>query len=166
MKKTFILTAIILLVFLLGCSRYEDGPCISFRSAKNRVLGTWQVEKLLITDLDSTELYRQQIACEWEFTDELFPGLQYKYILNLKNCTDDTIRKGAWCFYNNIKNELTIDFSSDVHPNPIGPIGRWGSWDILRLTNYEMHLLFKNPDMNITWGIHRETTFYLELKKL
>jgi hypothetical protein len=148
----------------LGCSRYDDGPAISFRTAKNRVLGTWQVEKLLINDLDSTELYRDQIGCELEFTNELFYEDGERYVIYYKDCIDDTIRKGVWYFYNNLNNELMVGFSSDIYSNPIGPIGRWGSWDILRLTNDEMHLLIK-PSKDY-WGHPKETTYYLELNKL
>jgi len=165
MKKTYILTAIILLGFLFGCSRYEDGPCISFRSPTSRILGTWQVEKLLINDIDSTEAYRQKIGCEWEFTDELFydDGERYKFYYN--NCVDDTIRKCLWYFDNYKKNMIWVGTGIDTATNPIGPIGRWGSWDILRLTNDEMHLWI-NPPQNIIWNVSKETTYYLELKKL
>ncbi len=166
MKKTIILIVIILLVFLLGCSRYDDGPCISFRSAKNRVLGTWKVEKLLINDLDSTELYRQQMGCEWEFTDEPFYENGDGYVLYYKNCMDDTVHKGLWYFDNISENLLAIVMASDIYSNPIGPIGRWEGWDILRLSNSEMHLWVKPEHYIIYWDYPENTTFYLELKKL
>ena len=109
MKRTYIFAGIVLLIFLLGCSRYDDGPAISFRTAKNRVLGTWQVEKLLINDLDSTELYREQIGCEWEFTDELFTeDLDNVYVINLKNCIEDTIYYGRWYLKDPTKVKLSV----------------------------------------------------------
>jgi hypothetical protein len=165
MKRTYIFAGIILLIFLFGCSRYDDGPAISFRSAKNRVLGTWKVEKLLINDLDSTELYREQIGCEWEFTDELFSeNSNDSYVFYYKNCPDDTVRRGLW-FFDNTSNEIAIDLSSEIHPNPIGPIGRWYVWDILRLSKSEMHIQVK-PVANLFWGYPDETVFFIELIKL
>jgi hypothetical protein len=165
MKRTYIFAGIILLIFLFGCSRYDDGPAISFRSAKNRVLGTWKVEKLLINDLDSTELYREQIGCEWEFTDELFSeNSNDRYVFYYKNCPDDTVRRGLWYFYNT-SNKISIETSSEIHPNHIGPIVRGGIWEIVRLTNEEMHLWINPPD-NFVYGIPEDYTFYVELKKL
>ncbi|HRW21473.1 MAG TPA: hypothetical protein P5509_05825 [Bacteroidales bacterium] len=161
MKKTYLLFSIILLIFLIGCSRYDDGPWISFRSAKNRVVGTWQVEKLLIDGLDSTELYREQIGCEWEFTDELRNGEGSSFYLYCKQGINDTTDIGRWYFYEGSKKIIAIDF---ICANPIGPIGRGGTWDIMRLTNKEMYLWINPPD-NFLWGASDETTYYVELLK-
>ena len=163
MKKTCVLTGIVLLILLMGCSRYDDGPWISFRTAKNRVVGTWQVEKLLINDQDSTELYREQIGCEWEFTDELFTeDLDNVYVINLKNCIVDSIYYGRWYFKDPTKVKLSV--STDTTNYPIGPIGRNGTWDILRLTNNEMNLF--STTWAGQWERQDEANYYLELKKL
>ena len=48
--KSFISIIIVLLIFL-GCSKYEDGPLISFRSKEKRLINTWEVKS--ITNLSS-----------------------------------------------------------------------------------------------------------------
>lgn len=42
--------AIIIITLILGCNKYEEGPKISFRSAKSRVEGKWKVTSHLYKD--------------------------------------------------------------------------------------------------------------------
>lgn len=51
MKRIFIL--IIFIAVFSGCDkRYEDGPCISFVKAENRICGRWTIDKTVV---DGTE---------------------------------------------------------------------------------------------------------------
>ena len=42
-KKLLLLSALALLLIGTGCKKYEDGPMISFRSKKERVVNNWKV---------------------------------------------------------------------------------------------------------------------------
>jgi hypothetical protein len=55
---------------LSACKKYPEGPLISFRSAKNRVVGTWNVDKFYINSVDSTDEYNQKLGCKIEFTKD------------------------------------------------------------------------------------------------
>lgn len=55
-KKVFALALILFFVF--GCSRYEEGPCISFRSPESRLCGPkWRVVSFMKNDSDLTSLW-------------------------------------------------------------------------------------------------------------
>lgn len=41
MRSTVLLWIFITFVMVTSCKKYEEGPAISFRSAKNRIEGTW-----------------------------------------------------------------------------------------------------------------------------
>ena len=48
MKRNILVVAVIITAFVLGsCGKYEEGPAFSLKSKKARVVGTWEVEKVL-----------------------------------------------------------------------------------------------------------------------
>lgn len=50
-KKLYV---IILVVFILGCTKYDNGPLITFRSKTKRICKTWVYESIVNTDLGIT----------------------------------------------------------------------------------------------------------------
>lgn len=67
MKKILINTIALALILALfaSCSKYEDGPWISFRSPEKRIEGTWQVEYFCRNNEDLTDFYIQNY--NWRF---------------------------------------------------------------------------------------------------
>lgn len=67
MKKITKNTAVIVLIFALfaSCSKYEDGPWISFVSANNRIQGEYYVEYFSINGIDITQQWTD--SCDWKF---------------------------------------------------------------------------------------------------
>lgn len=60
MKPKALLWIIILCSTISACSKYEDGPLISFSSKGNRVNGTWYFQSVLYGSTDSTPNYTYQ----------------------------------------------------------------------------------------------------------
>jgi hypothetical protein len=172
MKKTLIIFTLFVLLFALGCSRYDNGPLISFRTAKSRIIGLWEVEKYMVNESDSTETYHSLIGCEIEFTelDNLIyhdPIYQDGYVLKYKNCKNNGFYLSSWKFHNLLKYELYMGTLPDSLCSSKTPLCVYSSeyWEILRLTDNEMHLCKTDPKFFIG-NPPEETTYYLELKKL
>lgn len=118
-------TAFIILS-IVSCGKYEDGPSISFRSKKQRIVNTWQ------NDYDSDEIFdfKDDGSCEvyyisdlpfkyngtWEFSEDKsqitvtvsgnpgFGTISAQYIFNIielrneKLCVDDATFGIEYCF--------------------------------------------------------------------
>lgn len=88
MKYTIKLLLIIIIIFI-GCSKYEDGPVISFRSKKNRLCKKWKLnefEKLkdrIYGDINTTFFY---IDSCWTDTI-IYPGTDSCCVVHQIICT-------------------------------------------------------------------------------
>jgi hypothetical protein len=49
---------VLLSLFSVGCDNYEDGPKISLRSKRERVINTWKAEYAYRDDVDATAWYK------------------------------------------------------------------------------------------------------------
>jgi hypothetical protein len=56
MKHLRILFALLTLCALTACSKYPEGPGISFRKAASRVANTWRIESYSINGVDKVKL--------------------------------------------------------------------------------------------------------------
>lgn len=118
MRKVSILAGIVLLLFG-ACKKYEEGPVVSFRTKKERVVNQWKVEEATADDgSDRTDQYDQQV---WEFTDDN----EFLY----KSDTSSGTQEGKWHFEND--NE-EIFLSGGVF------LPHQGEYDILRLKEDEL----------------------------
>lgn len=99
--------AVMATVTFAACSKYEDGPEVSFRSKKERVANTWKIEAAYSNGEDVTEQYDEftllmtkdgdaELTAEYSFGDFSF---EYE--------TD-----GTWQFANDEQN-LMLDFEDD-----------------------------------------------------
>lgn len=120
MKKS-LFTLICLTLIFSSCKKYEEGPGISLRTKKARVVGEWKMEKLFIDDED-TPLTPDEKNIKWIFKKD---G-NYEY----QAATYNEI--GTWSF--DIKRELI--FLTDTE------FGYSTSCKIRRLTNNEMWFVF------------------------
>lgn len=120
MKK--LLFTLVCLTLLLGsCKKYEEGPGISLRTKKARVVGEWKTEKLFIDDVEDT-LTPDEKNNKWIFKKD---G-NYEY---------QTVRYteiGTWSF--DIKRELIFMTETEM--------GYSSSYKIRRLTNNELWIVF------------------------
>lgn len=59
--KKIILFLIIIASITEGCKKYEEGPCISLRSAKNRLTGTFTITQYLVNGVDSLNQFKDSL---------------------------------------------------------------------------------------------------------
>ncbi|MEI6123414.1 MAG: hypothetical protein WCQ95_07270 [Bacteroidota bacterium] len=144
MKKIKYIIASIIILSLLCCKKYEDGPCISFRKAKKKIATEWQVEYFSIDGSDDTKLYQNTCGCNFKFTEKFTTGYDPN-VFDFTNCIGNIYDiRGSYDFANNKK---TIKISSggfignpDSIIHYIGPIGTgfWSEWSIKRFTKTEL----------------------------
>jgi hypothetical protein len=136
--KRFILFLIVLAGIVEGC-KYEDGPLISLRSAKNRLYGIHTLTKYTVDGLDSLSLYKDSLAIKF--------SLFYNDVYNLNACDIDGIRNDGkdgsvgfrWTLKNSNK-EFCITYSGGVKGT--GPIGKnkTSEWQILKLKSNDIKM--------------------------
>jgi len=87
---------------LLACSRYEDGPLISFRSPEKRLENTWNAELVSRNNIDETnryDLYQMQFGS----------SNQFNWMFQLEADTTEQIWEGEWAFLGN-EDRLRLSF--------------------------------------------------------
>jgi len=57
------------LFFMASCSKFEDGPAISFRSKENRLTGKWKLTKWTEKGVDVTDSMSIGDGLYYEFSD-------------------------------------------------------------------------------------------------
>jgi hypothetical protein len=87
MKKLSTIFILTLVITLIGCSKYEDGPAISLRSKKARLVNKWKLEKLLIDGIES--------GVQGQFPPNLDIWLEFKKDDTFENFWDTN---GKWKF--------------------------------------------------------------------
>jgi hypothetical protein len=120
MKKS-LFTLICLTLIFSSCKKYEEGPGISLRTKKARVVGEWKMEKLFIDD-EEILLTPDEKNNKWIFKKD---G-NYEYQ------TARYTEIGTWSF--DIKRELIFMTETEM--------GYSTSNKIRRLTNNELWIVF------------------------
>lgn len=65
------LTLIIgLFMLLMACHKYENGPFISFRSVKNRVIGNWKLVEYTVNGEDQLDSLVDDQEYWWRFKED------------------------------------------------------------------------------------------------
>lgn len=130
---------LILFLFNVACKKYEEGPCISFKSKESRLTGRYNVKYYKINDADSTSYFNNEentgtIYIGSDNESEMGPIIDFYFV----NC----IISGNWAWRDN-KRQIRVShklyWSLDT---VIGPIGGNNIviWDILKLTDTELVL--------------------------
>ncbi len=140
MKK---LTLIILLAITFSACRYEEGPKVSFNSVKNRLVGEWAIDAVLINDADKTSDYTNGFV-NYKLTIQ--KDGNYTLFYRPFNLIDYT-ESGVWILSDD---KLKITFTQNKGNNP----GNKATWDIKRLKN------------NSLWGAQKNSKGETELIKL
>lgn len=124
MKKSFIIASVVLMIaaLTLPACKYEEGPAISLRTRKARVVNTWKIDRVFQNNNDITAY---------------FNGIYSQYTLYLRDDNSYTLswssilsENGTWDFaYNQDGIITTPDYGGDIT-----------TWTILRLKNDELWL--------------------------
>jgi hypothetical protein len=139
MKKT-ILIILVLATVVGGCKKYEEGPCISFRSVTNRLYGEYEITSYTINGEDSLSLYCDSLKNHLEI---YFDKADLDINLNIWGTRAD----GAWrvllCSCNLTNDNSIFNFNhcgGDIGTGPFTPISQKIEWEILRLTKKELKM--------------------------
>jgi hypothetical protein len=65
----YALVAAVALLFMASCSKFEDGPAISFRSKENRLIGKWKLTKWTEKGADVTSANTDGDEIFYEFLE-------------------------------------------------------------------------------------------------
>lgn len=140
MKKLSILFAAFAVLLLVSCGKYEEGPGLSLRSKKARIVGEWEIEKALQAGVDITAdlTFGGNVKLTFD-KDDVFT-YDYSYVV-FGVPTSGTI-SGTWAFSDD-KSSLEITNGG----------GTTESSKILRLTNSELWI--EESDSNgSTYEVH------------
>jgi len=102
-------TKLLILLIILGlaaCTKYDEGPKISFRNTHHLLLGHWVVSKYVVNSIDSTEYYLDHRACVINIYHD------FDDYFNLVNCKDVSLYNtvgmaGFWLLDKN-KNKIVF----------------------------------------------------------
>ncbi|MEX0965641.1 MAG: hypothetical protein WD077_00250 [Bacteroidia bacterium] len=106
-----------------SCKKYEDGPRISLKSKKARLVGEWELEKPITSPFGEVNMI---IEFEKDGDFELLLEITYSY--PGYSGTYDYEVTGEWEFEDN-KENIELDFDDG---------GGKTEWEILRLTSKEL----------------------------
>jgi len=129
MNTNCILASILIFALVLtNCKKYDEGPCLSFRSKKDRVVGKWQTDRWFVNKVEqaSAMLYDQK----HEFTKD------GKYLWSGTNPYTGVSSgsEGTWEFRSR-KEQLVLGL-----PDEFDGQMQYQVWDILKLKNNELWL--------------------------
>ena len=128
MRKLSILFTAFVLLLLVSCGKYEDGPSFSLFSKKSRVVGEWYYEGIYV---DGVEMTTSEDLVGFSSTFEK----NGEYLDMAVEAGNPIVTVGTWEFEND-KEELAIttqyvDWTNTLVYNTI-------NYKILRLTNKEL----------------------------
>lgn len=137
MKRNFILLPVLAFIslFLTTCSKYEDG-CISLRSAFQRAINTWEVEKFSVDGIDSTEYLKNKT----KWVDQNGFTFYCFFSFSENSEIESYCFNGAWQFNNDDKNLITYLNQTSNKPAYFLATDTNINWEILKLCDEEMRL--------------------------
>jgi hypothetical protein len=110
MRKNSIIVMLMVatFVFLTSCSKYEEGPIISFRSKTERLCNIWKPVKILINGSETIlSSDQQKTTIEFQEDGDVFMTVYYLGI--------SVSQTGQWEFYDNSeKIILTMNTDDDT----------------------------------------------------
>ncbi len=110
MKNLVIVSVLIFGLFFISCKKYEDGPYVSLRSFKKKIVGTWEATQQFEDD--------KEYLNKWTLTfdqleDSKNPeGSINTYTMFLADGSNDEVKyKGIWEVSSD-KKQIIMNFSS------------------------------------------------------
>lgn len=155
--------ALIVILVLTECGKYDEGPLISFHSRQKRIEGLWKVDKFIVEGTDSTTFFTQL------FGDKIdIPTDEYKWEMPEGN---NTLRMGGtwewhtlkyyvmwnvdYAYYNNVYFE-----TDTISVYGMGPFATNKSikWEIERISSKELFLstMWDNHEYRLEMKIDKD----------
>ncbi len=136
--KKIILYLIVIAAIASSCKKYEEGPLISFRSAKNRVYGDYKLEKYTVNGADSLELIYDSLVNSFYFHHSESENFDLCDIFGVRRDGKMVVMKFEWELIE--KNSyLQIKVDGAIGTGPFGN-RKTSEWKILRLTHIELKM--------------------------
>ena len=144
--------ALSLAAILVGCTRYEEGPSFSLRSATKKIANTWRVKEAVKNNIEITSLYAGGYL---SFTQEgRFTELDTRRVIHLPPFTHDTIipvaADGRWTFLSDpteLELLFTFRFTDPYNINVVYNKEVNEQWKITRLTPEDLWM--RNDSMSM-----------------
>jgi hypothetical protein len=147
MKKIILLLLVIAGIFE-GCKKYEEGPWISLRSAKKRLIGSYSVIQYTVNGIDSLELYNDSMYNRF---DIIFDKNTNDFGYGIDGYRSDGKHSslvGHWEFNDNKTNLIVSSstcysgFEPYHYSSGTGPFinNATPEWEIIRLTSKEVKM--------------------------
>jgi len=95
-NKASIFITLVVIIFLGSCQKYEDGPCISFRSAYESMYGTYQIASYSVNGVDSLTLYKVSLTSRFYFYDDEVNSVNILEISGKRNDGKTTFMMCRW----------------------------------------------------------------------
>jgi len=117
MKKTLLIALTLITFISTECTKYEDGPVITFRSKNNRINNTWKYESIIYVEQNS-------------IVTENLPKIEFK--LNKDGSySDNEDSVGTWKFSGEV--DLVISKSKNSTTTET-------KWEIIKLSKKQLWL--------------------------
>jgi hypothetical protein len=142
MKKT-ILILLVVVALICSCKKYEEGPCISFRSAKSRVLGYHTLTKFTVNGIDSLQAMNDKFGLVFHFWHNVIKSQDIDELrLHIVYNVGDTYPNNFSCnFYLGDRNkEIILDYGADLLCNNCDRGFGDVHFKIIKLKNDDIHL--------------------------
>jgi hypothetical protein len=162
MKNFKLIIILSLLVALVSCDKkYDDGPCISFVAAEKRIIGKWEIEKLIVDKEIITDKYNSKGFNVYNYT--FSRNVENEKFLILDNISNSHVVAQSRYYLNDEITEITFYLKSfqqyydEVTPlfNFVPAFNDECTWTINRLKSKEMWI-------NTTYqDVHYEVHFKL-----
>jgi hypothetical protein len=143
--KRIILLFLIIMGIAQSC-RYEEGPVISFKSVRGRLMGAWRVTEFTCEGLDSLQFYKDSCGCDVGFVDHK-DSYDERDAIVFGNCHNNKDYNTLFARFGLIENKNIIAISFGEYPlsywgvyKNFGPILIDSDWEILRLTKDELKI--------------------------
>jgi hypothetical protein len=133
-KKRILMLLVVLAVLLPACSKYDDGPLISFTSKGMRVNGTWYFQSMLYGDADSTSRYTYQKLDFYYAKDYDGGAFTWDHDLYAQTLNETIYETGTWKFISNRDSFEMIHYKNQLKDSTSV------KWKINRLASNEFWL--------------------------
>ncbi len=139
MKVKYISSWLVLVVLMMGsCTKYPEGPGISFRTKKSRVANEWAFNSAIESDVDVTEDYKSAVL-----TLDKSGAANFVYFVIKNGIRTLVEQSGEWSFEER-KEHLNIILYASSGSYLMG-------FEILELKRNNMHL--KSDELDKDWHL-------------
>ena len=139
---------LVIVAIASSCKKYEEGPCISFRSPEKRLFGHYAITSYTINGEESLSLFNDSLSTKVEFV-RYWQYSEISFLNDGKRNDGKDVSVDCSCGFD--KKHTNFYFSrcvGDIGLGPFSGLSKDIKWEILKLTNKELKLktLYNNKE--------------------